>query len=177
MDLEKENRLIENCKNDLSQFKEIYNAYFDDVYRYSFSKLMNKEQAEDITSETFFNALEKIGEYKFENKSIKCWLFTIARNKILNLYSAKSYSNETLDETWQGSIDENILEKLADKEIIEKVKELIKTYKPPLFEIMQLKIWDEMTFIEIAGIIGKSESAIKMSYYRGLGKIKLELNL
>jgi RNA polymerase sigma-70 factor (ECF subfamily) len=87
MDINQENDAVIKSKEDLSNFTSIYDAYVTDVYRYVYSRLQNKTEAEDITSETFLKALEKIATYTpQEGKTIKCWLFTIARNLMYDKY-------------------------------------------------------------------------------------------
>ena len=169
MSLEKERYLITLCKNDLSHFNEIYKAFMPDVYRYCYSKLGNKSESEDVTSQTFLSALENIQNYVFKDKSIKCWLFIIARNIIYKGFR-KPESME-FDETWQGSEDDNVLDAIADKELLLKIEEFVKNFKPPVPEIIRLKIWEEMTFDEIAQILNISVSNAKMSYYRAMSKV------
>lgn len=62
----------------------------------------------------------------------------------------------------------------ADKELIDKIENFIKTFKPPVPEIIQLRLWEELSFEEIADLLGKSEDSVKMAYYRALEKINQE---
>lgn len=41
-------------------------------------------------------------------------------------------------------------------------------------EIIQLRLWEELSFEEIADVLGKSEASVKMAYYRALEKINQE---
>jgi RNA polymerase sigma-70 factor (ECF subfamily) len=169
INLEQEKELIALCKTDLSHFNDLYKAFMPDVYRYCYSKLGNKSESEDVTSQTFLSALENIQNYIFKDKSIKCWLFIIARNIIYKGY--RKPETIEFDETWQAAEDDNILDVIADKELLSKIEQFIKTCKPPVPEIVRLKIWEEMTFDEIAQILNISLSSAKMSYYRSMGKV------
>jgi len=77
--------------------------YGDDLYRFALSKLRNTSQAEDFVQETFMTAFKK--RETFEGRSsIKTWLFTILKNKIIDYYRSSRYklldsSNRSLDET------------------------------------------------------------------------------
>lgn len=173
MDPNREIELVNLCKGDLSHFTELYDVYVKDVYRYAYSRLYNQTEAEDITSETFLKALEKISQYSpQEGKSIKCWLFVIARNLIVGKFRKKEMVE--FDEEYTAFHDEKILDSIVNKDMVKKVEDYIIKFKPPVPEIIQLRIWEELKFEEIATILGKSEAAIKVAYYRALEKINAE---
>ncbi len=80
-------------------------TYGDDLYRFALSKLRNTSQAEDFVQETFMTAFKKIDSFEGRS-SIKTWLFTILKNKIIDYYRSSRYklldsSNASLDETLQ----------------------------------------------------------------------------
>jgi RNA polymerase sigma factor (sigma-70 family) len=173
MDSIHEQNVIKSCREDLTNFTEVYNAYVKDVYRYAYSRLNNQTESEDITSETFLKALEKLETFQIQDgKSIKCWLFTIARNLIFDKYRKKE-TVEFNDEITAYS-DENILEKAVNRDMISRVEHFIKQFNPPVPEIIQLRIWEELSFDEISIVMGKPVGAIKMAYYRALEKIHVE---
>lgn len=173
MDLKDEVKLVEECRKSLAAFSKIYDAYVQDVYRYAYSRLNNRTEAEDITSETFLKAIEKFESYKvIPGRSIKWWFFTIARNLIIDKYRKKDMVE--FNEEFTSYNDEKILDVLCDKDMIKRVEEFIKEFKPPVPEIIQLRLWEELSFEEIADILGKSQASVKMAYYRALEKINEE---
>lgn len=72
--------LIEKAKTDLNAFGKLYDLYVDDVFRFVYFKVSNKEDAEDITARTFEKALKAIKNFKWKGYSFKTWLFVIAKN-------------------------------------------------------------------------------------------------
>ena len=60
-------------------FDQIYQTYFDPVYRYALSLSGDMHIAEEITQETFFKAMNSLDRFRGES-SLKSWLCTIARN-------------------------------------------------------------------------------------------------
>lgn len=174
MELEQERVIVEECKSDLSRFTLIYDAYVGDVYRYCYSISKSKETAQDAVSFAFLQAIEKIKDYEFQGKSIKNWLFIIARNHIFKSDKKK----EILDEKIEEMPDENedILEQIADDMDAARVKDIIEDLNPDEKEIVKLKIWEELKFEEIAEITKLGLSSVKMKYYRALGEIKSRIN-
>ena len=72
--------------------------YFPVIYRHIFYKTLDKHLTEDVVSDTFFKACDKIHQftYKTEN-SFRSWLYTIANNTLLDTY--KKQLPDELDET------------------------------------------------------------------------------
>jgi RNA polymerase sigma-70 factor (ECF subfamily) len=173
MSHEEEKLLIEACKSNLDEFNKIYKSYVQDVYRYCYSKLENKTEAEEAVSETFLKALQAIKTYEDRGKPIKNWLFVIARNVIYQGYRKKE--TETFDEKWHGVEEDNVLDLIANRDALEKVEAYIKEFRPPVPEIIKLKLWEEMTFEEISEIVDKSVSSVKMAYYRSIEKVREQL--
>ncbi|MEK3937139.1 RNA polymerase sigma factor [Sporosarcina sp. FSL W7-1349] len=70
------------------KFIQLYDAYFDDVYRYVYVKTGNKWDAEDLVSDIFRKAFEKRSSLA-KHPNQKAWLFMIARNTIIDFYRKK----------------------------------------------------------------------------------------
>ena len=61
------------------EFEQVYDLYFQDVYRYILKLSGSEHIAEEVTSETFFKALHSIGKFRGQC-DIRVWLCQIARN-------------------------------------------------------------------------------------------------
>lgn len=174
MDIKQEEKLVEKIKNDRSQFKALYEAYMPDLYRYAYSMTYNKEKAEDIASETFAIAIEKIDQFVWTGRSVKAWLITIARN-----YTYKEYAKEKwLSADIELSEDKEISPEnrnVNETDLVEDVSKYLALLPDSTREIISLKIWEEFTFAQIGEIIGSKESTVKMEFYRGLEKMKQEM--
>ena len=66
----------------MSDFEEVYNLYFRDVYKYALSISRNAAMAEEITQETFFKALQSIDRFDGRCR-LYVWLCQIAKNTYL----------------------------------------------------------------------------------------------
>ena len=88
-------------------FSILYDTYFQVIYNHIYYKTLNQSLTEDIVSDTFFKAFDKIQQftYKTEN-SFRSWLYTIASNTLLDSY--KKYNPDSLDEGFDHESDENI---------------------------------------------------------------------
>ena len=111
-------------------FEEIYNKYFKDVYKFIYSICNNEHIAEEVTQETFFKALKNIDKYNGQCK-FYVWLCQIAKNTYFTIYK-KNSKNEELSEV---IVDDNLLEKIMDKESALDIYKQIHLLEEPYKEI------------------------------------------
>ena len=174
-ELKDEKAIIEEAKKDLSHFKVLYNRYIKAVYRYCYQRLgKNRELAEDITSETFVKAIDKFHTFKYKEKPFVVWLYTIAHNLIVDHYRSKKEKNISLDSLLIQPPDnsEEILNKLSKEELIEKINKKTSELPDEIANIFTLRHTENLSFAEIAKLVGKTEGAVKMQYYRGIKYLK-----
>ena len=67
----------------METFEQIYRAYFTDVYRYCLKLCGNADEAEELTGETFFKAMQKLDSYRGACE-LRVWLCSIAKNLYLS---------------------------------------------------------------------------------------------
>jgi len=177
--------LLDKTIKDRRAFAQIYRRYIDKIYKYCFFKLnYNKEEAEDITSQTFMIILEKIEGITLDtshNYSLLPYIYTVARNLIIKQWE-KAGKTASLDEKLTDIIpdkvdmEDEIFNQLSAEEILEKLKDIDEQTKDIIF----MKIYEGYKFNEISNLLAMSESAVKMRYYRAIelvtNTIKKELN-
>lgn len=148
-------------------FEKIYSQYFNDVYKFCLSLCQNKTVAEEVTQETFFKALKNIDKYN-EQCKFYVWLCQIAKNTYFTIYK-KQKNNEELDEI---ITDDNLIQKMIDKESAMEIYKQIHLLEEPYREIFYLRTFCELSFKDIALIYEKQENWARVMYYRAKLKIK-----
>lgn len=167
--------LIKAAKEDISNFKLLYEKYLKAVYGYCYNRLgRKKELAEDITSETFVKAIEKFQTFTYRDISFVAWLYTIAHNLIVDYYRNKRERNVSLEDIPQidKSTADDVLVKLSKEELKEEVMGKASKSSDDIQNIFTLRHTEDLTFSQIAKLVGGTEGAIKMKYYRGIRKIQ-----
>ena len=150
--------------------EEIYEMYSRKVFLFLLSKTNNVDIAEELTQETFFQAIQCIDRFK-GNSSILTWLCGIAKNVWLK--DLRKHQ-ETLP------IDDDILE-ITDKQEInvqweqKEILQLIHDMNEPVREVMYLRLISNLSFAEIGEIIGKTENWTRVTFFRGKQKIVKEM--
>ena len=76
-------------------FETVFEVYYDRVYKYAYTILLNRENAEDVVEETFLAAYVAYPGYDSARSSPATWLTRIAHNKAVNLVRSARYRRET----------------------------------------------------------------------------------
>ena len=163
--------IIEQAVKDPAKFSELYRQYVSKVYRYIYARVSNHAEAEDLTSQVFEVVLKRLPTFG-TGGNFNAWLFTIARNKIVDSYRVRRavVPLETIQNVPLNDSDPFTL--LAQEETRARLGELLHELTQDQQELLQLRFAAELSFAEIGMVTGKSEAAVKMSVYRLLDKLQ-----
>lgn len=170
-----EQEVITLCQKwKLDYFSELYETYFDKIYKFVFLKTYDKELAQDITSETFLKALDKINTFKNNKESsFKAWIYRIAYNLVIDDYKVanRKVSIEEVIELWY---DFDFASDIDNKDKIKEVFNFFETLNPKHKQILIMRFWDDLSFKEISELTWESVDNCKKIVSRTLGKITWE---
>lgn len=148
---------------------DVYRKYADMVYRYLLSLTHDSHVAEELTQETFYQAIRSSGKYDGSCK-ISTWLCAIAKNVLLT-YRRKNPQHEELDalnDHSSLSAEDQALGSLERVELLRRLHLL----GDPFREVLYLRIFGDLSFREIGEILEKSENWARVTFYRGKEKLK-----
>jgi RNA polymerase sigma-70 factor (ECF subfamily) len=156
-----------------AQFIAAYDEYRERMYRYHYYRLRHRETAEDLTSQTFVKALEGFQSFDASKGSMATWLYRIARNTFID-HLRRLHPNEQMDDELMDSLSslENVAGDVATKLEAEQATALLRHLTPEQREVILLRLWDDLSYAEIAEMTGKTEGACKMAYRRGLDALR-----
>ena len=78
----------------MAAFGELFDRYYDVVFRYVLFRMGDRTLAEDVTQETFLRALRRISSVSYQGRDIGAWFVTIARNLIFDHVKSSRYRLE-----------------------------------------------------------------------------------
>jgi RNA polymerase sigma factor (sigma-70 family) len=165
--------LVAAAQKDPSAFGGLYDRYVQPIYRDVFSRLGNAPEAEDVTSQTFMAAYESLGRYR-ERGQFSAWLFRIARSK-LNDHFRRSRREVGLEAAGQILEREDALGILIRAEELSRIRSVISQLNEEEQELIRLRYVADLSFAEIASLLGKREDAVKKSVYRLLARLKSQV--
>ena len=155
----------------MQSMDEIYQQYAQTVYKYLISKTHKEDLAEELTQETFCQAIKSIGRFDGKCK-ISTWLCAIAKNLYL-AYLRKHPAHEDIEEVdvQVNSAENEALENLGKMELMKKLHELEEPYR----EVTYLRVFGGLSFAEIGEVLGKTENWARVTFYRGKEKLRKEV--
>lgn len=152
----------------MKNMEEIYKDNYTIVYKYLLTNSHDEDIAEELTQETFYRAVKNINKFKNDSK-ISTWLCKIARNLWIDEIKRKNKFKEINENDFIISEDDIFANEDRIK-LFEKIQKLdIETR-----DVIHLRLTGELSFKEIAQIMGKTENWVRVTFYRGKEKLRKE---
>jgi RNA polymerase sigma-70 factor (ECF subfamily) len=174
--LENEAAIVERAKTDKQAFEILYNHYFPRIYGYIFKRTGNRQIAEDIVSQTFLKVFAGLNNYQFTGYTFGAWIYKIATNNLIDHYRQAGRHQEvdleaTADIADGQAAPDELAQGIFDRETVGRVlAELPENYR----EIINLKYFAEMSYEEMAEILGTNVNNCRVMIFRALKQFKVE---
>jgi len=171
---ELEARSIRSCQEGSHEsFSVLFDMYAEKIYNFLFYRTFQKELSEDLSSETFAKAFQNIRSFSPEKGTFSSWIYRIAKNTLIDHYRTDKQTVD-IDSVFDLGLDEKNEERLDAKKNLEEIRGFLKTLSKEQQDIITLRVWDELSYKEIAEILGKSEGSCKVMFSRVVAKIREE---
>lgn len=163
--------VIKAQKGDKNAFGILYKQYYIRIYRYCCINLYSNQTADDVCQEVFIRAWKALPKFKITSEgTFQAFLFRIARNLIIDLSRKKKAI--PIDSVGEISKEDNLIEGIAQKEDIEKVKKALDKLGDTDKQIIILRYFEELSHSEAAKILHMKEGALRVRTIRLLKKLK-----
>ncbi|EDY85288.1 RNA polymerase sigma factor, sigma-70 family [Verrucomicrobiia bacterium DG1235] len=154
---------------DRAGFAALVEEHQDKLRNFLFRYTRNRQDAEDLTQDTFVKAYRNI--HRYDSKySFSTWLYTIARRTAYNHFR-DSKPTESLEYDIASSSDTPDVEASREDEK-NWVWEAAKNLKPDFREALSLKYVDDLSIEEISRVMGKSQTNVKIILFRARNHLK-----
>ena len=168
--------LLVNINGKNETFISLYEIFYDKIFNYIYRSTLNKEISEDLTGNTFMNALKCIQNKNPLITNFSGWIYKIATNELLMHYR-KNKDKKTLSFDYDNSLFYNILE--DDKQINSDafidyclLKNAINKLNEVDSSIIKMHFYENMSYAEIGEILCINESTLRSRLHRALKKIR-----
>ncbi|WP_196426752.1 RNA polymerase sigma factor [Lysinibacillus cavernae] len=158
----------------MSKIEHLYDKYQRDVYHFALYYTNSREEAEDITQETFFKILKQLDNLKNEEK-VKTWILSIARNTAVDIHRKQKIKRLLLEKLkWQPNLKEvqkplEIVEQHEQWRIIQGALMTLKAHDRTIIICRMLK---DFTIQETAEILGISEVKVRVDFHRAMTRLR-----
>jgi RNA polymerase sigma-70 factor (ECF subfamily) len=169
--------LVERAQHgDRDALEQLYLLHFDRIYSYLRVSVGNRHDAEDLTTQTFLRMLGSIGRFRRQSAPFSAWLFRIAHNLAVDHFRAqrRELVEDEVPEPFgeeESSAEEQALDSMAQAGMLGLIEELSAEQR----QVLALKFVFGFGNLESAGILGKTEGAVKSLQHRALASLERQL--
>lgn len=182
--LDRDRRLVEAAQADPARFEALYRKYLAQVYSFAYYELRDHHEAEDATERTFLAALTNLGRFEERARpadgdgasTFRVWLFQIARNAIAERRRTRRRRPEaSLDAAAAMAAPVDIEGDAATHDEAAAAWRAMDRLPGDRRRALVLRFVDEMSTAEIAGVLGRSEGAVRVLIHRALRSLARDL--
>ena len=166
--------LAVRARDDRDVFGTLYERHVRRIYNYCYYRTGSASDAEDLTSRTFFQAMNNLHRYQVQAVPFSAWLFRIAHNLVANWHRDtgrhRSTSTDTLFEL--PADDESPPDLAEASEERRELHRAVRNLAADRQQLLILKFSEGLTNDEIARLMGRSEGAIKALLHRTVKELR-----
>jgi RNA polymerase sigma-70 factor (ECF subfamily) len=182
--LDRDRLLVEAAQADPTRFDALYRRYLAQVYSYAYYELRDHHAAEDATERTFLDALDALP--RFEERAVpadgegastfRVWLFQIARNVVANeRRTRRRHPVAPLEAAATMTDGADHGADVVRREEAAAAWQALDRLPPDRRRALVLRFVEEMSTAEIAGILGRTEGAVRVLIHRALRSVAHDL--
>lgn len=174
--------------SDLHSFQRIVEENYQRVYNVIFRMIEDREEAEDLTQDTFVNAYRAYGEFRHESQ-VYTWLYRIAvnltKNRLDRRKRRRAAEGPSLDAPVEVEEDELLRQvedwrhapdRSAENEELERIlAHEVSSLRPEYREVVILRDYENLSYEEIARVLGCSIQAVKSRLFRARSVLRRAL--
>jgi RNA polymerase sigma-70 factor (ECF subfamily) len=162
---------VRASRNDPTAFTYLYRLYFSQVFTFINFRVSNREDAEDLANTVFEKALGAIDRYRPKPAQFSTWLYTIAKNCIIDHYRKRRLP---IDDEAEAAVlpmrdlsydpEVCVLREERKRTLREALRELTAEQR----EVIECRFFFELSIQETAVLVDKTEGAVKALQFRAL---------
>lgn len=154
----------------MKDIEAYYKSHGKKVYYYLLSLVNNEDLAEELTQETFFQAMKTINNYRGDCKP-SVWLCQIAKHVWYRYLEKNKLQPVTLDDIEDIPDTYDILTHILSREDKIEFYKKLQLLDSSMKELVYLRIVSDLSFYDIGQILNKSENWARVTFYRAKKKL------
>lgn len=163
---------IKRAKEDPRSFEPLYNKYYEQIYRYIYQRMDDKELAHDITSQVFLKAMNNLPKYEYRGVPFASWLYRIAKSELYQSFrDDKATRTINVDTSNLHDLIDDLEEDKSD-ENREMLLKAIGDLTEEEVQMIEMRFFEKRSFKEIGDILEITENNAKVKTHRIVNKMK-----
>ena len=160
----------ENWPQTVSDFEYLIESTQDELIRFAFYRLGNRDDAEDVVQDVYVEAYRDRAKRRHITR-VRPYLFRMVGNRCFDLLRARSRnSGEVVEES--ASAGDDAFSSMAAREEAEALSLALESIPPKEAEVIRLRTFADLSFAEIAEAVGTPVSTVKSRFRYGLDKLR-----
>jgi len=161
-----ERLLVEAAQADPARFADLYEIHFERVYAFIASRVRNRQEAEDLTSEVFRHALQNLKRFEWRGAPFSAWLLRIAANMMADRWQRVARD--------AGEPPPDPPDKAASEDIERRalLYQLVDALPPDQRRVIVARFVEEKSIRDLAHELGRTEGAVKQLQFRALQTLR-----
>lgn len=156
---------------DPAAFDRLYRRYCGQVYAYLCKRTKSKEQADEVFQATFLK-VHRIRSRFNNNYKFSQWLFVIAKSSLIDHFRKLGRSLEIAEEVQVEDIPMSQPDTSPTLSSVEETEAILGKLPSEQKKVLEMRIFDELPYDEIARKLGRSEVSIRQIYSRSIRKLR-----
>lgn len=159
----------------MQDMEQLYQEYFQTVYKYLFCITHDPDLAEELTQETFYQAVKTSKNFRGECK-VSVWLCQIAKHLWYKEYEKRKRNTVNSIEEMTDNLPaaDNVEKQVLANQSIVSFYQRLHGLDENTREVMYLRLTGELSFREIGEILNRNETWARVTFYRGKQKLAKE---
>ncbi len=148
----------------------VYRAHAQTVYKFLLAQCHDPDLAEELTQETFYQAVRSIGRFDGSCK-LSVWLCQIAKHLWYQYLRKRQRDPVPLESTLETSVpsaEDGVLEQEGQLSLLRQIHQLPELQR----EVVYLRAFGNLSFREIGDVLGKTENWARVTFYRSKEKLR-----
>jgi RNA polymerase sigma-70 factor (ECF subfamily) len=172
-ELQAEWKEVQAAQQNPAHFRGLYNRYYQPIFRFVFTRVLDQEQTADLTAQVFLKAMQHLSKYSYKGVPFSAWLYRIALNEINQFFRQNNRRPiVSLEDHHTNDLAQEMDDKAGFEINLQQLKTVIQQLDPDELIMVELRFFEKRSFKEIGDIIEITENNAKVKMYRLLQKMK-----
>lgn len=158
-------------KGDREAIAALYDCCYDSVFTYIYYRVSDQQCAEDLTTEVFVRMISVLPDYVDQGRPVLAWLYTIARNLVIDHYRSQKIEFMPLNDRLVGDGGKDPAGLSEAHESQERLAHAMEKLTEEQRLVIQLKFIGDYEIGEVAAMLDRNERAIRSLQHRALASL------
>jgi RNA polymerase sigma-70 factor (ECF subfamily) len=174
--LDQERDWITLAKENPKHFAPLYKKYHEQIFRYVYQRMEDKQSAYDVTSQVFFKAIKNLKSYEYRGVPLASWLYRIAKSEMNQAFRDNKAKRTINIDNMQVATFMEVFEEETNSINKKRLFKALGELNALDLQLIELRYFEDRAYREIGEIISVKENNAKVKTFRALEKLKKSFN-